>query len=136
MREAELKTLCKKLKPILGNRAEALWANYISADSFDAKHEAEALIQMIAAQHLSSGVGDEPILLPPPAAEATKGEFLLGTVGYGGRQLAPLYLQRENFMKHLSIFGTTGSGKTNVAPIAAVGIVKAGCPVLGGGLEA
>ena len=130
MREAELKSLCKKLKPILGNRADALWANYIAADSFDAKHEAEALIQMIAAQHLSSGVGDEPILLPPPAAEAAQGEFFLGTLGYGGRKLAPLYLERENFVKHLSIFGTTGSGKTNVAQSLLLGLLKQDIPFL------
>lgn len=130
MRELELKTLCKKLKPILGKRADALWANYISADSFDAKHEAEALIRMIAAQHLSSGVSDEPILLPPPTAAATKGEFLLGTLAYGGRNLSPLYLERENFMKHLSIFGTTGSGKTNVAQSLLLGLLRQDIPFL------
>jgi uncharacterized protein len=130
MREPELKSLCKKLKPILGRRADALWANYITADSLGSKQEAEALIQMLATQYLSDGVGDDPILLPPPIGEATKGEFLLGTLGYGGRTLAPLYLTRENFVKHLSIFGTTGSGKTNVAQLLLLGLLEKDIPFL------
>ncbi len=130
MREAELKSLCKKLKPVLGKRADALWANFITADSLDAKHEAESLIHLLATQYLSDNIGDEPILLPPPSAEATKGEFLLGTLAYGSRELSPLYLERENFVKHLSIFGTTGSGKTNVAQLLLLGLLNKDIPFL------
>jgi uncharacterized protein len=128
--QERLKSLCKKLKPILGRQAEALWTNYVTADSFDGKHEAEALIQLLANQYLSASVGDEPILLPPPSAIAAQGEFLLGTIAYGGRQFAPLYLERENFVKHLSLFGTTGSGKTNVAQLLLLGLLHKNIPFL------
>jgi hypothetical protein len=52
-----------------------LWANYSTTDYSDAKHQAEALIQMIAAQYLSSGVGDEPIRLPPRMLRNPKESF-------------------------------------------------------------
>ena len=124
MREQELKSLCKKLKPILGRRADALWAAYATAETPLSKQEAEALINLLAMQYLSASVGDEPILLPPPSAEAAAGEFLLGTLSYGRAKLSPLYLRRENFIKHIGIFSITGGGKTNVAQLLLLGLLN------------
>jgi DNA helicase HerA-like ATPase len=113
--EVRIKNLCKKLKPLLGKRADAIWTAYVTAETPRSKQEAEALIQLLAAQYLSANVADEPILLPPPSAEAAAGEFLLGTLRYGRTNLSPLYLRRENFIKHIGIFAITGGGKTNVS---------------------
>ena len=73
MWEQEIRNLCKKLKPLMGKRADALWTAYITAETPRSKQEAEALIQLLATQILSSNLGDEPILLPPPSAEAAGG---------------------------------------------------------------
>jgi len=130
MWDEDLNRLCKKLKPLLGKRADALWMAYATAETPRSKQEAEALIQLVANQHLTTGVGDEPILLPPPSPEAASGEFLLGSLGYGGRKLSSLYLRRENFIKHIGIFSITGGGKTNVAQLLLLGLLNKEVPFL------
>ena len=87
MIDREVKALCRKLKPVLGARADALWLAYATAETMDMKRETEALIQMCAAQSLSSTVDDGSILLPPPSAAAAAGEFFLGKVLYGTRDV-------------------------------------------------
>ena len=130
MLDHELRELCRKLKPIVGRRADALWLGYATAETLDSKREAEAFIQMFAAQHLSRRVDDVPILLPPPSREAAAGEFFLGHIIYRNQQLYPLYLTRENFIKHIGIFSITGGGKTNVAQILLLGLLERSIPFL------
>jgi Helicase HerA, central domain/Bacterial protein of unknown function (DUF853) len=130
MREQELKNLCKKLKPVLGKRADALWTTYVTAETPYSKQEAEALIHLLATQCLSASVGDEPILLPPPSPEAAAGEFLLGNIHYGRMPPSPLYLRRENFIKHIGIFSITGGGKSNVAQLLLLGLLNKDIPFL------
>ena len=130
MWEQEIRNLCKKLKPLLGKQADGLWTAYITAETPRSKQEAEALIHLLAAQYLSANVAEEPILLPPPSAEAAAGEFMLGTLCYGPTQHSPLYLRRENFIKHIGIFSITGGGKTNVAQLLLLGLLRKDIPFL------
>jgi DNA helicase HerA-like ATPase len=130
MWEQELRDLCKKLKPLVGKRADTLWLAYATAETPDSKREAEALIQMFAARHLGAGVNTESILLPPPSAESATGEFFLGTVYYGAKPLFPLFLRRENFVKHIAIQSITGGGKTNVAQMLLLGLLEQDIPFL------
>jgi DNA helicase HerA-like ATPase len=130
MRDNELKDICKKLKPILGARADVLWIAYTTAETPDSKREAEAFIQMFAAKCLSARVDDTPILLPPPPPDAAGGEFFLGTIYYGQKERYPLFLTRENFVKHIGIFSITGGGKTNVAQILLLGLLAKNIPFL------
>ena len=130
MRDQDLKTICKKLKPVLGRRADSLWHAYVTAETPQSRQETESLIQMIAMQYLSGSVGDEPILLPPPSQEAASGDFLLGTLSYGRKPLYPLYLRHENFIKHIAIASITGGGKTNVAQLLLLGLLNQNIPFL------
>ena len=130
MLEQELKDICKKLKPLLGRRADALWAAYVTAETPDSKRETEALIQMFGLRHLSRTVSDQSVLLPPPPEYAARGEFFLGTVFYWNKPLYPLHLRPENFVKHAGIFSITGGGKTNVAQILALGLLEHEVPFL------
>ena len=130
MWEQEIRNICKKLKPLLGKQADGLWTAYVTAETPRSKQEAEALIQLLANQYLSANVGDEPILLPPPSPESAAGEFLLGNLCYGRGRLRPLYLRRENFIKHIGIFSITGGGKTNVAQLLLLGLLNQGIPWL------
>jgi len=130
MSEYDIKLLCKKLKPILGARADMLWLAYVTADSPKTRQETEALIQMLGARMLSQEVDDQNIFLAPPLEEAAFGEFYLGMVLYGRKERFPLYLRRENFIKHLGIFSITGGGKTNVSQILALGLLEKGVPFL------
>lgn len=130
MLDHELKTLCRKLKPVLGPQADTLWLAYVTSDTPQSKRDTEVLIQMLAARFLTQSVSDEPILLPPPSREAAAGEFLLGMVVYGRTPLFPVYLRRENFIKHIGIFSITGGGKTNVAQLLVLGLLEKDVPFL------
>ena len=66
MRDEDLRRLCRKLRPVLGARADALWNAYATAETPQSKLESESLIQMLAIQYLSGSVQEDPILLPPP----------------------------------------------------------------------
>lgn len=128
MWDHELKDICKKLKPLIGARADALWAAYVSAEPPASKREAEALIQMFHLRYLDREVNHAGILLPPPTPASAAGEFVLGNVLYDGKPLFPLYLQRENFQKHLGLFGITGSGKSNLAQVLLLGLLNKDIP--------
>lgn len=130
MWETELRDICRKLKPILGARADALWLAYLTAETPDSKREAEVLIHLFSTRYLSPHVDDSAIRLPPPSAQAASGEVYLGSVLYSDRQPFPLYLNRENFIKHIGIFSITGGGKTNVAQILLLGLLGKGIPFI------
>jgi hypothetical protein len=130
MIDKDIKAVCKKLKPVLGPRADTLWIAYATAETMDAKRETEALIQMCAAQYLSAMVDDRAVLLPPPSAAMAAGEFRLGNVIYGRREVCPLYLRRENFIRQICILAITGAGKTNVAQLLVLGLLEKDIPFL------
>jgi len=130
MYDDDVKALCRKLKPIMGTRADALWLAYATAETQNLKREAEALIQMCAAQYLSSEVDEASILLPPPSHHAAAGEFLLGQVVYGDKQLYPIGLERQNFIRQICILAITGAGKTNVAQLLLLGLLEKDVPFL------
>jgi hypothetical protein len=114
----------------VGKRADTLWLAYVTAETPDSKREAEALIQMFASRYLGFDVGAQSILLPPPSPEAAAGEFLLGTVHYGAKPMFPLFLRRENFIKHIGIHSITGGGKTNVAQMLLLGLLEHDIPFI------
>jgi len=130
MWEQELKDICTKLKPILGKRADALWIAYATSETPESKRETEALIQMFGLRYLGRTLNDQSILLPPPLVQAASGEFFLGTVVYGQKLVCPLYLCRENFIKHIGIFSITGAGKTNVAQLLLLELLRHQIPFL------
>jgi hypothetical protein len=113
--DAQLKELCRKLRPLIGARADALWLAYVTSETPRARLEAESFIQMIGVRHLGGRVDSARILLPPPSSVDCVGEFLLGDVFYGDEHVHPLFLTRENLNKHVGIFSITGGGKTNIA---------------------
>jgi hypothetical protein len=130
MRDTELRSLCKKLEPLIGSRAGALWNAYVTAETPRARQEAESLIQMVAIQALGNSPSNPQVLLPPPGPDAASGEFLLGNITYGSREPYPLFLRRENFIKHIGIFSITGGGKTNVAQLLLLGLLRQDVPFL------
>lgn len=130
MYPSDIQEICRKLKPVIGAKADSLWLAYISEDDPRDKMQMEALIQMLAAKHLSGTVDDRAIELPPPSHKAADAEFPIGMIHYRDTPLYPLALERENFIKHIGIFSITGGGKTNVAEILLLGLLKKGVPFL------
>src|SRR5438309_1795027 len=109
----EIEKLCRSLKPIIGEQAEALWLAYLSEDE-RGKRELEQLLPLFAAQLLDKKLDDQKIVLHPPSREAASGPFPIGQVVYNGEELYPLALRDEDFVRQIGIFSITGAGKSNV----------------------
>jgi len=71
---------CKKLKPILGEKADEIWYRWLASD-WQERKDLEIEIEMIAEKVLKHGpLEDRVILLPPPSEQETEGGFILGKV--------------------------------------------------------
>ncbi|MFA6286044.1 MAG: ATP-binding protein [Opitutaceae bacterium] len=112
--EQRLREQCRKLRPIMGAKADALWLAYATSETPKTRQEAESLIHMMTIRHLGGRVDGQAILLPPPRLEQCVGEFALGAAQYAGKAHAQVCLTRENLTKHMGIFSITGGGKTNI----------------------
>ena len=56
MIDLNLKDTCRKLRPLIGTKADALWLAYTTSETMKARQEAESLIYMFAARHLTRNV--------------------------------------------------------------------------------
>jgi len=70
------------------------------------------------------------ILLPFIPQELIWGEINLGKVLSGKKELYNFYLKKEQLLKHLGVFGSTGSGKTNFIHHLIKELAKQKIPVL------
>ena len=93
--------LCKRLKPVIGSKADALWISYILEEDNKKKAETESMIKTLAAKKLMGKIDTERIHLPPPSKEEAQGKYKIGTVFYGEKELYPLCLNDTNFIKHI-----------------------------------
>jgi uncharacterized protein len=125
-----MRELCRRLRPLVGRKAESLWSYYVTAPTPLARFDAENLIQAFALTHLGSQIQKKSILLPPDPNEAARGEIYLGQILYHGRNVGPVRLRRDELLKHVGMFATTGSGKTNIGYLLVMEFVKHGIPFL------
>jgi len=128
MNHKELDELCRKLRPILGKRIDALRADAIVHP--EQLNDTVALLRVLTEQRLGDHYHDKAILLPPPSKTAATGAYPLGTVCYGTRQLHPFGLREDEWVQHVAIFGRSGSGKTNVAFLILKQLTQRGKPFL------
>jgi len=111
----ELRRLCRKLRPLIHDSADSLWAHYQVAENPAARAEAESMIRMMAVSYLGNQVEDREVRLPPSDVANVSGDLDLGEICYPGRLNQKLRIRSQDLVKHVGIFATTGSGKTNVA---------------------
>lgn len=124
----DIEDLCRKLKPIIGAKADELWYMWLASDLLERK-ELEIEIQLIAEKALKHGpLQDKVVLLSPPEEDQAKGDFVLGNVIYRDKKLFPLCLKDEDFIKQIGIFSITGGGKTNVGMLLALQLLKRKVP--------
>ena len=123
-----LDELCRKLRPVLGRRIDALRAD--AALHPEQLNDTVALLRVLAEQRLGDHYHDKAILLPPPGTTAATGAYPLGTVCYGTRQLHPFGLREDEWVQHVAVFGRSGSGKTNVAFLILKQLAQRGKPFL------
>jgi hypothetical protein len=123
--------LCRKLKPVLGRKVDALWNAYISETDAEGRADVEQTLALLAAKHLGTNYEpDRSPFPPPPRAFATAGDLPLGAISYGNRELFPFALRSRRLREHLLVAGRSGSGKTNLTFILMKGIMDRGIRVL------
>lgn len=103
----------KRLAPVLGKEtAERLAKAYLIGDETTRQRIVEMLDVLKAAVMADPQLRDVPLLEPPPRME---GEIEMGNVLYGRKEVARLCFEKEAFMTHIGIFGSSGYGKTNLS---------------------
>jgi len=126
----DIEETCKKLKPVIGYKADKLWHMYLAEDDKGRK-ELALDIEIIAEKCLKKdALEKQEILLEPPSEQDSRGSFLLGDVVYNRKKLHPLYLRPDDFVKQMGIFAITGEGKTNLAYLLALQLLKSKTPFL------
>lgn len=128
--QQETETLCKKLKPVIGDQADMLWHMYLSEDDLNRRKFAQD-IEIIAEKFLKEQpLENRQILLEPPSEKASKGTYLLGDIIYNKKKLHQLHLKPEDFIKQIGIFAITGEGKTNLAYLLALQLLESKTPFM------
>lgn len=130
MKPEEVREMCRKLKPVLGDKADKLWYFYLAGDE-KARRDMEIHIQIIAEKMLKQEpLKEGQILLNPPSLNEAAGLFYLGDVIYNNKKAVSLGLSPEDFIKQVGIFSITGEGKTNTAMLLSLQLHKAKVPFL------
>ena len=126
----EIENLCKKLKPIIGSQADKLWYMYLAEDD-NGRRKVSLEIEIIAEKYLKQeSLVKKKILLEPPSKEISSGTFLLGDILYNDKKYHQLFLRKEDFIKQIGIFAITGEGKTNLAYLLAIQLLKSRVPFM------
>ena len=83
----DIEETCKKLKPVIGDKADKLWHMYLEEDD-KGRRDLALDIQIIAEKLLKrAALEKQEILLETPSVEDSLGSFLLGDVVYNRKKL-------------------------------------------------
>ena len=120
----------KNLQPVLGTqKAKRLRQMYFYEDDYRRKKEIENYIDMLIARLVKKDIEDQ-IILPPPPKEICNGDLNIGDVEYLEKKIYPFNLKLRDINRHISISGSTGSGKTSFATHLIRQLYKRGIPFL------
>ncbi|MDD5551320.1 MAG: DUF87 domain-containing protein, partial [Candidatus Omnitrophica bacterium] len=72
------------------------------------------LLPILSKQQLNETYHEDKIILPPPPKEQASGEYPIGDIEYADKTFYPFGLREDEWVQHLTIFGRSGSGKTNL----------------------
>ncbi len=128
MYRKEFKELLAKLRPVIGDMADAFWL----ATLLDPQQEKDmhAVAQALAAELLDEDYVERHILLEPPPQHAARGEYPLGTVMYANKPVCRFGLREGDMPQHIAILGRSGAGKTNVGYLLVWNLLRAGKPFI------
>ena len=129
MSATKVQEMCRRLKPILGDRADTLWVAYLTED-YEGRREIENMLEILSLQSLNQRVDTEKILLSPPPKEVCSGEYPIGTVCYNEKEFYPLGIREKEWIQHLAIFGRSGAGKTNTVCVIILELLRKKKPFL------
>lgn len=122
LRAITVEEICKKLKPIIGSKADSLYLRYKLADDRETKAEIERAIHALYQKKLNTSLLDEKILLLPP--KELDGQYELGKITYADKEFGEFCLRDQDYIRHVCVSGMSGSGKTNLAFIILQDFIK------------
>ena len=128
MYSEQFKDLLAKLRPVIGDMADAFWLAALLDP--DQEKDISAVAQALSAELLDESYVERHILLEPPPKDAAKGEYPLGTVMYANRPICPFGLRQDDLPQHVAILGRSGAGKTNVGFLLAWNLLRANKPFI------
>ena len=103
--------LIRRIRPLIGHKADQIWASYLASD----KQEQTLLNQALNQLHtrLVDDYRNEKIILPPPSQfHQLHGDYPIGLIHYADKPLYPFSLLQKELTAHIGVFGRTGAGKT------------------------
>ena len=126
MLSESFRSLLSRLRPVVGDIADAFWLGAL----LDPEREKDihAAAQVLAAELLDESYRKTHVLLEPPPGRIAHGEYPLGTVVYAGRSTSTFCLREGDFPQHLLVIGRSGAGKTNVGCVLVWNLLRAGKP--------
>lgn len=95
------------LRPLLGSHADALDHAWLTGDERE-RREIEITSELMRRQ---TGSG---VLLDPPSRNQASGAVHLGRIQHGSRLLGSYGLSHHSLTRHVGVFGSSGSGKSNL----------------------
>ena len=119
----------RKLRPVMGPKLDLLWQEYVISGP-EVRQEIERMLRIELARRLNETFESTDILLKPPPAQLAAGEYPAGQIHYARAECHPFGIREDEFIQHIGIFGRSGSGKTNLAYLLALDLIRAGKPFL------
>lgn len=108
----KVRDVCKKLRPVIGNKSDKLWQLYCFSDDKQRK-ELGSYLELLVAKYIKEDLAHEKIVLVPPSKNDAYGEYYFGDIEYNNKDIYPFGLRENEWGQHLIITGRSGSGKTN-----------------------
>jgi hypothetical protein len=119
----------RKLRSLMGPKLDLLWQEYVVADAVIRK-DIERILRLELGKRLQETFESSHVLLKPPPREIAAGDYSIGNIHYAQKEYHPFGIRENEFIQHVGIFGRSGSGKTNLAYLLVLDLVKAGKPFL------
>ena len=128
MYSEEFKNTLAKLRPVIGEMADAFWLAALLDP--EQQKDMHAVAQAMAAELLDESYIGKHILLEPPPQDKIEGEYPLGTVVYANKPVCRFALRDNDLPQHIAILGRSGAGKTNVARLLVWNLLRSGKPFI------
>jgi len=129
MTARDVERVLRALSPVDAVQTEALWSLWVASAGAERGLTSE-LLDVVVWQAVAKDYRAQ-VWCPPPGVAVCAGEYPLGVVLYPGvSPYAALGVREAEWIRHVVIVGTTGSGKTNLAFHLVRGLWQAGKPWL------
>lgn len=113
-RALTIEDMCRKLKPVLGNKIDKIYFNYATAEGIEAREEIGQYIKVAYQKHLGELL-DKGVLLEPPKEDVLAGEYPIADIIYSDKKVGKFNMREADWPRHVCVSGMSGSGKTTAA---------------------